>query len=136
VPSNHVIPSPEQLKKYAYCKWHNFYSHTTNDYNIFCRQVQSAINEGRLRFAESPQMKLDKGSFPANMNTVELNGGKVLVRHSSQVNQGQRGCHRRREATEDDQAPKSNLEIGRWKKNEKSKPRSHPKDTFSSKSHI
>jgi hypothetical protein len=34
-PSNHVIPSPEQLKKHAYCKWHNSYSHATNDCNVF-----------------------------------------------------------------------------------------------------
>jgi hypothetical protein len=31
---------------------------------------------------ESPQIKLDKDPFPANMNTVELNGKKVLVRPS------------------------------------------------------
>jgi hypothetical protein len=55
LPNNHVIPSSEQLKKYAYCKWHNSYSHPTNDCNIFRRQVQSAINEGRLKFAETPQ---------------------------------------------------------------------------------
>jgi hypothetical protein len=35
LPSNHVIPSSEQLKKYTYCKWHNSYSHATNDCNIF-----------------------------------------------------------------------------------------------------
>jgi hypothetical protein len=35
LPSNHVIPSPEQLKKHAYCKWNNSYSHATNDCNIF-----------------------------------------------------------------------------------------------------
>jgi hypothetical protein len=32
-----------------------------------------------LKFAESPQMKLDKDPFPANMNMVELDGKKVLV---------------------------------------------------------
>jgi hypothetical protein len=31
---------------------------------------------------ESPQIKLDKDPFPANMNMVELNGKKVLVRPS------------------------------------------------------
>jgi hypothetical protein len=35
LPSGHVIPSSEQLKKYANCKWHNSYSHATNDYNVF-----------------------------------------------------------------------------------------------------
>jgi hypothetical protein len=77
--SGHAIPSPEQLKKHAYYKWHNSYSHATNDCNVFCRQVQSAINEGRLKFVENPQMKLDKDSFPANMNVAELDGKKVLV---------------------------------------------------------
>jgi hypothetical protein len=33
----HVIPLPEQLKKHAYCKWHNSYSHATNNCNIFHR---------------------------------------------------------------------------------------------------
>jgi hypothetical protein len=46
LPSGHAIPSQEQLKKYAYCKWYNSYSHATNDCNIFRRHVQSAINEG------------------------------------------------------------------------------------------
>jgi hypothetical protein len=35
LPSDHVIPSSEQFKKLAYYKWHNFYSHATNDCNIF-----------------------------------------------------------------------------------------------------
>jgi hypothetical protein len=33
--SGHVVPSLEQLKKHAYCKWHNSYSHATNDCNVF-----------------------------------------------------------------------------------------------------
>jgi hypothetical protein len=82
LPSNHVIPSSEQVKKHAYYKWHNSYSHATNDYNIFRRQVQSAINEARLKFAENPQMKLHKDLFPTNINTVELDGKKVLVQSS------------------------------------------------------
>jgi hypothetical protein len=45
LPINHVIPSSEQLKKHAYYKWHNSYSHATNNCNIFRRQVRSAINK-------------------------------------------------------------------------------------------
>jgi hypothetical protein len=67
LPCGHVIPSLE---------WHNSYSHATNDCNVLHRQVQLAINEGRLKFVESLQMKLDKDPFPANMNMVELNGKK------------------------------------------------------------
>jgi hypothetical protein len=63
LPSGHVIPSPEQLKKHAYCKWNYSYSYATNDCNVFRRQVQSTINEGRLKFGESSQMKLDKDPF-------------------------------------------------------------------------
>jgi hypothetical protein len=35
LPSGHVIPSSGQLKMHAYCKWHNSYSHATNDCNVF-----------------------------------------------------------------------------------------------------
>ena len=39
----HAIPSPEELKRHAYCKWHNSTSHATNDCNVFRRQVQSLV---------------------------------------------------------------------------------------------
>ena len=42
---SHAIPSLEELKHHAYCKWHNSTSHATNDCNVFRRQVQSAIND-------------------------------------------------------------------------------------------
>jgi hypothetical protein len=32
---SHGIPPIDDLKKRAYCKWHNSYSHVTNDCNIF-----------------------------------------------------------------------------------------------------
>jgi hypothetical protein len=32
---NHTIPSADGLKCRAYCKWHNLFSHATNDCNIF-----------------------------------------------------------------------------------------------------
>ena len=43
---SHVIPPFEELKRRAYYKWHDSSSHATNDCNVFCRQIQSAINEG------------------------------------------------------------------------------------------
>ena len=42
----HAIPPLEELKRRAYCKWHNSFSHATNDCNVFRRQIQSAVNEG------------------------------------------------------------------------------------------
>jgi GH43 family beta-xylosidase len=77
--SGHVIPSSKQLKKHAYYKWHNSYSHATNDCNVFRQHVQSTINEGQLKFTERPQIKLDKDPFSANMNMVELDGTKGLI---------------------------------------------------------
>jgi hypothetical protein len=67
----------------AYCKWHNSYSHATNDCNIFRRQIQSAINEGRLVLGDN-KMQLGHDPFPANtsLNMVELEGKKILVRPS------------------------------------------------------
>ena len=75
----HVIPPLEELKRRAYCKFHNSHSHVTNDCNVFRRQVQSAMNEGRLIF---PELKIDKISFPVHTNThtIGLNNAKVLLR--------------------------------------------------------
>jgi hypothetical protein len=47
---NHTIPSVDELKCHAYYKWHNSFSHASNDCNVFRRQVQSTINEGQLKF--------------------------------------------------------------------------------------
>ena len=70
--TNYVLPSADELKKRAYCKYHNLYSHATNDCNVFRRQVQSALNEGRLSLTD---MQLDKNPFPAHMNMVEAKVG-------------------------------------------------------------
>ena len=56
--------SHAELKRYAYCKWHDSTSHATNGCNVFRRQVQSAINEGRLVLSE---MQIDKAPFPVHM---------------------------------------------------------------------
>jgi hypothetical protein len=65
----------EKLKRRAYCKWHNSFSHATNDCNVFCRQIQSAINDGRLAFQE---MQVD--TQPFSVNTIEPTCKRVLVR--------------------------------------------------------
>jgi hypothetical protein len=72
---NYTIPFADELKRRAYCKWHNSFSHATNDCNIFRRQVQSAINEDRLKFRE---MQVDTEPFPMNMTSFD--DKKVLVR--------------------------------------------------------
>jgi hypothetical protein len=52
--------------------------HNTNDCNIFCRQIQSAVDEGRLRFQE---MKIDRQHVPIDI--LGLVDKKVLVRPCS-----------------------------------------------------
>jgi hypothetical protein len=80
----HTIPPLEELKRHAYCKFHNSFSHAINDCNVFRRQVQSAINEGRLTFHE---MQVDKAPFP--INTMDLQQPKVLVRaHQAEATKG------------------------------------------------
>lgn len=56
----HTIPTLDELKICAYCKWHNSFSHDTNDFNAFHRHVQSTINEGLLNFQE---MQVDRQSM-------------------------------------------------------------------------
>lgn len=81
---SHVIPPVDELKKRAYCKFHNSYSHATNDCNVFRRQIQSAINEGRLKFHD---MEVMKNPFP--VNTMDLQQPKVLVRpHQAESTKG------------------------------------------------
>jgi hypothetical protein len=41
-----TIPPLDDLNWKAYCRWHNSFSHATNDCNVFHRQVQLIINEG------------------------------------------------------------------------------------------
>src|SRR5579859_107349 len=74
---NYVLPSADELRKRAYCKYHNSYSHATNDCNVFRRQVQSALNEGRLSLTD---MQLDKNPFLAHINVVEAKAPAVLIR--------------------------------------------------------
>jgi hypothetical protein len=71
----HTVPSTDELKCQTYYKWHNSFSHATNDCNVFRRQIQSAINEGRLKFQE---MQVDTEPFPMNM--IDFEGKRVLIR--------------------------------------------------------
>jgi hypothetical protein len=80
----HTIHPLEELKRRAYSKFHNSFSHDINDCNVFRRQVQSDKNEGRLTFHE---MQVDKAPFP--INTMDLQQPKVLVRlHQAEATKG------------------------------------------------
>jgi len=72
-----AIPPLDELKKRAYCKFHNSFSHATNDCNVFRRHIQSAINEERLVIGA---MQIDQNPFPMHMHMLELTNPKVLIR--------------------------------------------------------
>jgi hypothetical protein len=72
---NYTLPSIDELKRRAYCKYHNSFSHAINDCNVFHRQVQSALNEGRLSLSGK---QVDKVIFP--MHTIETGPPAVLIR--------------------------------------------------------
>jgi hypothetical protein len=78
VRKGHVIPPPEELAIRDYCKWHNSFSHSTNGCNVFRRQVQSAISDGRLAFLESSKMKFNTDPFPINL--VDFTDKKMFIR--------------------------------------------------------
>ena len=74
---SHTIPSMDELKRSAYCKLHNTFSHATNDCNVLRRQMQLAINEGRLVIS---RMQIDQNPFPIYTHVLELKNPKVLIR--------------------------------------------------------
>ena len=53
--------------------------HATNDCNILRRQIQSAINKGRLVISA---MQVDQNLFPMHAHVLELKNPKVLIQPS------------------------------------------------------
>ncbi|KAK1625922.1 hypothetical protein QYE76_000237 [Lolium multiflorum] len=68
LPEGLKLPTAE-LNGKPYCKWHNSFSHTTNDCRVWRQQIQMAIEQGRLIFNQYA-MKVDTHPFPA-VNMVE-----------------------------------------------------------------
>ena len=50
---NHTISLAEELKKKKYGKWHNSNSHYNNECKVFRQQIQSAIEQGRIKFEDN-----------------------------------------------------------------------------------
>ncbi|KAM2537585.1 hypothetical protein TB2_023119 [Malus domestica] len=67
----HNIPKAEELKGKVYCKYHNSSKHTTNNCVVFRDNVQSWIDNGKLKFPEK-RMSVDTDPFPtATVNMVD-----------------------------------------------------------------
>jgi hypothetical protein len=68
-PEGFKIPTAQKLQGRLYCKWHNSFTHGTSDCKELWRQIQSAIEQGRLILGQYA-MKVDTQPFP-NVNMVE-----------------------------------------------------------------
>jgi hypothetical protein len=69
LPEGHKFPIAQGLQGRPYCKWHHLFIHNTNDYKELRRQIQSAIEQGRLILGQFA-MKVDTQPFPG-VNMVE-----------------------------------------------------------------
>jgi hypothetical protein len=69
LPEGHKFPIAQELQGRPYCKWHHLFTHTTNEYKELRRQIQSAIEQGRLILRQFT-MKVDTRPF-LGINMVE-----------------------------------------------------------------
>ena len=52
LPENHKLPTAQELQGRLYCKWHHSFTHSTGECKELRRQIQSAIEQGRLILAQ------------------------------------------------------------------------------------
>ena len=71
LPEGHKIPTAQEVNGRPYCKWHHSFTHITNDCKEFRRQIQTAIEQGRLILGQFA-MKVDTQPFPG-VNMVDHN---------------------------------------------------------------
>jgi hypothetical protein len=67
---HNALTSIKNLEDVTYCKWHNSSDHNTFNYNVFRRVIQSAIDNGRLKFSEAQQQD--------QLDSISLDGKQVL----------------------------------------------------------
>jgi myosin-crossreactive antigen len=51
-----ALPSIQNLEELTYYKWHNSSDHNTSNCNVFYRVIQSADDNGQLKFSKAQQM--------------------------------------------------------------------------------
>jgi hypothetical protein len=81
LPEGRKFPTAQELQERPYCKWHHLFTHTTNDCKELRRQIQSAIEQGRLILWQFT-MKVNTRPFPG-VNLVEghRDAGERSARH-------------------------------------------------------
>ena len=100
LPENHKLPTAQELQGRLYYKWHHSFTHSTGECKELRRQIQSAIEQGRLILAQHT-MKVDTKPFP-QANMVELSDfgskGQNLAFQINMVGPMRRHDKQRREA--------------------------------------
>jgi hypothetical protein len=69
LPEGQKFPTAQELQGRSYCKRHHLFTHTTNDCKELRRQIQSAIEQGRLILGQFA-IKVDTRPF-LGVNMVE-----------------------------------------------------------------
>ena len=66
LPNGVTLPSYEESKGKSYCKWHNTWSHSTNNCLAFFDRIQDQIKRGKLKFPNKNDkaMGIDNDPFP------------------------------------------------------------------------
>lgn len=85
----HKFPSLEEMKGKEYCKYHNSWSHTTNNCIVFRNDIQDKIERGEFKFEpkDKKPMGVDSNPFPSSLSTnmVSLNL-RGMPRHTPRPN--------------------------------------------------
>ncbi|XP_038688683.1 uncharacterized protein LOC119987856 [Tripterygium wilfordii] len=66
LPLGHIIPPPKEIQKKTYCKYHNSWSHFTNNCVAFRNKIQARIEREDFIVLE-PAMGVDFDPFPPEM---------------------------------------------------------------------
>ncbi|KAK1601147.1 hypothetical protein QYE76_017667 [Lolium multiflorum] len=99
IPEGHKVPTVQELNGKPYCKWHNTFTHTTNDCRVWRQQIQMAIENGRLIFNQYA-MKVDTHPFPA-INMVELPTSEGAADFSANINMVELGHRSEKDGDEE-----------------------------------
>ncbi|KAF7150804.1 hypothetical protein RHSIM_Rhsim02G0050900 [Rhododendron simsii] len=70
LPFGHKIPTSDELKGKEYCKYHNSWSHSTNNCYVFRNDIQDKIDRGEFKFPEKDKqaMGVDGNPFPSGLS--------------------------------------------------------------------
>ncbi|XP_024199800.1 uncharacterized protein LOC112202998 [Rosa chinensis] len=77
LPNGHVIPKADETRNKSYCKFHNSWKHSTNNFVVYRDALQDLIEKGKLKFPETskPAQLVDTDPFPVNMVYVNFPRG-------------------------------------------------------------